>query len=109
MLIAISASAGGEHNLALKSDHTVVTWGHNVEGNLAVPIGLSNVVAISAGGTHSLALKDNGTVIAWGENSSGQAIIPHGLANVEAISAGSGHSLALIRRELQQLLNSCPI
>jgi len=46
---AIAAAAGG-HNLALKSDGTVVAWGDNSSGEATVPSGLSGVVAIAAGG-----------------------------------------------------------
>ena len=50
-------AAGAYHNLALKSDGTVVGWGYNGEGQVSVPDGLSNVVSVAAGFYHSLALK----------------------------------------------------
>jgi alpha-tubulin suppressor-like RCC1 family protein len=93
-------SAGGSHNLALKSDGTVVAWGLNNYGQLGnntsplttpvvlystVPVPvfknisgttnitpLPNVIAIAAGGSHSLALDSSGDVWAWGLNSVGQ-------------------------------------
>ncbi len=92
-VVAIASGAG--HNLALKSDGTVIGWGTNVEGQAAPPAGLSNVVAVAAGADHSLALKADGTVRAWGYNGSGQADVPAGLAGVVAIAAGQFHSLAL--------------
>ena len=49
--------AGTLHGLALKSDGTVVAWGYDSAGQVDVPAGLTNVVAISAGGAHSLALQ----------------------------------------------------
>ena len=54
------------HSLALKSDGTVVAWGHNNVGQLDMPTDLDNVVSISAGRDHNLALKANGTVVSWG-------------------------------------------
>jgi len=77
----IVAVAGGlEHNLALKSDGTVLGWGSNgawangecqfigntncvrePAGQIDIPPGLSNVVAIAAGNFHSMALKIEGT------------------------------------------------
>src|SRR5690606_31456867 len=61
-------SVGNLHTLAVKSDGTVWSWGHNWSGELgdgsttsrATPAqinGLTDVVAVSAGYRHSLALK----------------------------------------------------
>ncbi|MGO9202898.1 MAG: hypothetical protein ACLQM8_20445 [Limisphaerales bacterium] len=57
-------AAGGYHDLALKSDGTVVAWGGNDYGQLDVPAGLSAVVAVAAGGGFSLALESAGTLSA---------------------------------------------
>jgi hypothetical protein len=47
----IAIAAGMYHNLALKSDGTLVRWGQLYLGPPSdVPAGLSNVVAIAAGG-----------------------------------------------------------
>lgn len=91
----LAIASGFNHNLALKSDGTVVGWGRNLEGQTTVPPGLSNVVAIVAGHYHSLALRSNGTVLGWGNNTFGQTNIPPGLSNVVAIAAGYYHNLAL--------------
>ena len=91
----VSIAAGGSHDLALKSDGTVVAWGDNGCGQCNIPNGLDDVVAIDAGTSHSLALKSDGTVAAWGDNSSGQCTIPSGLISVVAVAAGYKHSLAL--------------
>jgi hypothetical protein len=51
-----SIAAGAGHNLALRGDGAVFSW-----GNLSsLPAGLSNVVAVAAGGSHNLALIGNG-------------------------------------------------
>jgi hypothetical protein len=69
-----------------------VDWGDNFLGQLKVPAGLTNVVAVAGGGTHSLVLKGNGTVAGW---DLGYSSAPAGLTNVVAIAAGDRHDLAL--------------
>jgi alpha-tubulin suppressor-like RCC1 family protein len=73
----------------------IVGWGRNEQGQLTIPSGLSDVVAIEAGGQHVVALRSNGTVVAWGNNWAGQVDVPPGLTNVKATVAGGHHSVAL--------------
>jgi alpha-tubulin suppressor-like RCC1 family protein len=86
---------GSYHNLALKADGTVVAWGDDFAGQVDVPEGLSNVVAVTAGQFHSVALRSDGQVVAWGDNGYGQTNVPAGLSGVKAISAGISFTLAL--------------
>jgi Regulator of chromosome condensation (RCC1) repeat/F5/8 type C domain len=85
-------AAGWDFSLALKSDGTVVGWGHS---KATPPAGLTGVTAITAGGNHSLALKSDGTVVGWGSNDNGQITPPAGLVGVISVDAGHAHSLAL--------------
>jgi predicted lipoprotein with Yx(FWY)xxD motif len=86
---------GYEHAVALKSDGTLVVWGTNSHGQLDVPAGLSDVVAVSTADYHTLALKADGTVVAWGANWNGQLNLPSELSDVVAVSAGEPVNLAL--------------
>jgi hypothetical protein len=87
--------SGVYHNLALKSDKTVVAWGSNGSGQTNVPVGLTNVIAIAKGDYHSLALKGDGTIVAWGRSLYGETNVPVGLTNASAVGGGSFHSLAV--------------
>lgn len=88
-------SADGWHNLALKADGTVISWGRNSYGQVTVPDTLSDVASIASGYKHSLALKSDGTVVAWGADDYGQITVPEGLNDVIAIAAADEHSFAL--------------
>ena len=113
-------SSGRDHNLALRSNGTVWTWGMNIFGmlgdgtriNRSIPVqvsGLTDIYAVAAGLDHNLALTTDGIVWAWGNNGNGQLGVVNdpaawfhtspvqvsGLNNITAISAGGSHSLAL--------------
>jgi hypothetical protein len=95
-LTPLALAAGPGFSLALRADFTVAGWGHNLNGALNIPSGLTNVSALSAGSSGTiLALKRDSTVTAWGQNAAGQANIPAGLSNVVGVAAGGFHSLAL--------------
>jgi alpha-tubulin suppressor-like RCC1 family protein len=98
-VIAIAAwgDPAFDHDLALRRNGTVFTWGsrgpvHQTE----MPEQLTNVIAIAAGACHSLALRRDGTVVAWGANVSGQIAVPEGLSNVIAIAGGGASSAAIV-------------
>jgi len=87
-LSGVSAiAAGGDFNLALLSNGTVMAWGAGGEGQLGngkrskstTPVvvkGLSGVTAIAAGAEHGLALLSDGTVMSWGSNFARQLGMP---------------------------------
>ncbi len=89
------AACGAYNALSLGREGSHAYYLFSTATPMAVPAGLSNVVAIASGGMHALALKADGTVIAWGDNFGGECNIPAALSNVVAIAAGSVHSLAL--------------
>ncbi|MFC5849122.1 RCC1 domain-containing protein [Deinococcus petrolearius] len=113
----VSIAVGSSHNLALRADGTVQSWGGNTQGQLGngtktlqtTPVavsGLSDIVSIATGANHSLALLADGTVRSWGYNLAGQLgdgtttdrstpVIVTGLSNVVSIAGGGNYSLAL--------------
>ncbi len=109
-----AVAAGRRFSLALLSDGTVRGWGFNDNGgggNVLVPAGLNNVIAIAAD-AHALALKNDGTVVGWGRGAEGQLTLPAGVGQVRAIAAGGAHSLALVGSTLSygpQLVGSTSV
>lgn len=113
----LATAAGYYHDVVLKDDGTVWTWGSNGSGQLGdgtyfdrdYPVkipGLSGVTAISSRGNHTVALKNDGTVWAWGGNFYGQLgdgttidrtmpVQMVGIEGVIAISAGYDHTIIL--------------
>src|SRR6266540_2976970 len=51
-------------------------WGSNSNGQLNVPVDLTNVVFAAAGWYNSFAIRADGTALGWGWNSQGQATVP---------------------------------
>jgi alpha-tubulin suppressor-like RCC1 family protein len=75
---------------------TIPFDGDNDYGQLDIPFGVSNAIAIAGGGYFSLALRNNGTVLGWGDNDYGETNIPAGLSNVVGIAAGLYHGVAVL-------------
>jgi len=116
--ITAIAANGSLHNLALKNDGTVWTWGDNMYGQLGdgslteryVPTqlaSLNNITTIGTGERHSFAVKNDGALFSWGWNGNGQLGVDfisffHQsspvnitlLKDVKRITGGSYHSLA---------------
>jgi alpha-tubulin suppressor-like RCC1 family protein len=87
----VSIAAGIDHNLAIKSDGTLWTWGESVQARFTRPTALGAPVPAApgndwkqaaAGGVHSVALKRDGTLWAWGNNWAGSV----GIASVNGSS-----------------------
>lgn len=85
----VAVSAGGDFDLALLSDGSVVAWGYNAYGELGngsvkqsdFPVEvlgvhgtgtLGGVSSISANAYSALASTSDGTLVGWGENGSGE-------------------------------------
>ena len=94
-LLATTAALLAIVTAARAAGGSVVAWGGNALGELDLPPGLTNVVAIKAGHHHTVALRADRSVVAWGDNRLGQTNVPPGLDNVVALAAGHDHNLAL--------------
>jgi alpha-tubulin suppressor-like RCC1 family protein len=84
-IVGVAVGSRSFHNLALRTDGTVLAWGYNVTGQLgdstttsrSTPIvvtqaGLTDVRALAVGERHSVALLGNGKLVSWGDNLYGQ-------------------------------------
>ena len=88
-----SFGPGVYHNLALKADGSLVSWGHDADGVVSFTPPGTDFVAVAANG-HSVALKSDGSLVAWGSPHSVVSDAPTGNGFV-AISAGMYHNVAL--------------
>lgn len=79
----IAVSGGAFHQVALKNDGTVWSWGTGTEGQLGngtrsvsdIPVkakNLTGVAKISAGEFHTIVIKKDGSIWVWGSNQHGQ-------------------------------------
>lgn len=122
----VKVAAGGDFNIALRSDGTVWTWGHNNHGQLgdattvdrSTPVqvgGLDHIVGVAASmnGTngdsqHALAVGSDGAVLAWGDNADGELgdntvtdrhspVRVAGIGSALGVAAGGRHSAARLR------------
>jgi alpha-tubulin suppressor-like RCC1 family protein len=94
---AVGVAAGYEHSAALLANGTVMSWGANVFGQLAIgtrnvqqsldPIAVESVhtaTSISAGDLQTQVLLKDGTVMGWGDDDAGQ--LGDGTTNPEVVS-----------------------
>jgi uncharacterized repeat protein (TIGR02543 family) len=118
----IAVMGGEQHNLALKSDGTVWTWGSNHEDQLgdgnatdsSTPVqvsGLTSIVKLASRGYHSVAVKSDGTLWTWGWDEYGALgngvadanydypvpVEVQGVTNPIMVTAGFGFSVALMQ------------
>ena len=94
-ILAMTASSAD----ALAQSGTIVAWGRDTSGELAVPQALGAVRQVAAGGDwhggFTTCLQNDGSVISWGSNLYEVLNTPANLEPCRAISAGWYHIMAL--------------
>jgi hypothetical protein len=91
----VAVTGGSKHNLALRSDGTIVAWGDNRVGQLNVPNGPDNhFIAISTKANVSMALRSDGSITAWGPSApvTNEVPIDYGFVS---IASGNNFGIAL--------------
>jgi hypothetical protein len=94
----VNISAGADHNLAVKSDGTLWTWGASVQSRFGMPTMIPTPIQAApgndwkqaaAGGIHSVAVKRDGTVWGWGNNWAGSVGIASTNGSSMPVQVGS--------------------
>ena len=106
----VKVSAGQDHNLALKSDGTIWSWGVNYRGQMgAGPVSTAlhsslipsapgtNWAQIEAGNVCSFALKTDGSLWAWGVNNFSRLGIGTSVDSPVPVRVGSSTNWTKIR------------
>ncbi|MCR5890446.1 hypothetical protein LRS06_22215 [Hymenobacter sp. J193] len=105
-----SVSAGRGHNVAVRTDGTLWTWGDGITTDqryTPVQVGTATTwKSVAAGRLHSVAVRTDGTLWAWGDNRQGQLgdgtttlrTVPVQVGtdtNWQSVAAGNNHTLAV--------------
>jgi hypothetical protein len=91
----VAIAAGDNHDVLLKKDGTVFTWGWNGWYQTNLPSDITNVAGVGAGGDSSLVILSNGTVVCWGRDNYNQPQVPTSLTNAASLCGGTDHMLAI--------------
>ncbi len=119
----VSIQAGGYHNLALCSDHSLVAWGRNFEGQVGdnsadnqrlAPVAVITsgvlsgkiITAVATGAYHSVALCSDGTAAAWGSNRNGRLGIGQITPSRSLVPVAVNNNLILARNGGTSSMNS---
>jgi len=101
-------AGGAYHNMAIKTDGSLWTWGHNTFGQLgdSTITNKSSPIQTITGGTNwkylttnasaSYAIDTSDNLLVWGDNSNGQMLLPNSLEDrsspVQTITGGTNWS-----------------
>ncbi|AIE88004.1 hypothetical protein [Fimbriimonas ginsengisoli] len=92
----VQIAVGPTHTVALKADHSIVSWGLNYNGETTPNPYAPGATKVAAGARASYAIDQNGQVDGWGESTYGQTISPWqftdtSLGSITKIAAGYNH------------------
>jgi alpha-tubulin suppressor-like RCC1 family protein len=115
-----SIAAGGNHNIVMRSDGLLFSWGDNTYGQLGQSLGNASVptqlaafgagtlgaLAVASGRNHALAILTDHTLFGWGSNTNGQlgdgtttnratAVRVGSDSDWYTVAAGGAHTLAI--------------
>lgn len=96
-------AVGDAHLLAITQNNTLVGWGDNSKGQLAIPTAVSCWSDVVSGSNHVVGIDCNDNIYAWGDNSKGQTTIPtlatdHSATRLQ-LSAYGNHTLLLYQMQ----------
>lgn len=89
----IAVAAGKQHNVALVTDGTIVSWGDNSDGQCDTGNSAVSVVRIAAGNAHTVALESSGVIQSWGVGGDHSQVVDRNLYS--EITAGGFHTAAI--------------
>jgi hypothetical protein len=88
-------AAGAKNSLALKTEGSLVSWGHDSYNVVTdTPTG-TGFTAVAAGASHGHALKTDGALVSWGNDNFNQVGGTPTGTGFAAVAAGNQHVLAL--------------
>jgi len=93
----IQLSIGYTNAMAVRSDHTIVSWGTNSFGGNNPPMGASgaNLAQVATRHQSCFALTQDGNVYGWGEAINGHTTIPAHMYDLQSVGGGYQHVVFL--------------
>ncbi len=91
----IAVASGLNHNVALASDGSLISWGLNSNGQVGQTPTTGTYTAVGAGNEHSIAISSDGALVSWGWDAQGQVSGTPDSGSYVAVAGGGAHSVAI--------------